>query len=58
MKNLIVLAAGFLFSNGVLAQENIETKPTFFEPKVSYLDSLKKNVQQPRNQCLYRSKMD
>ena len=42
MKNLIVLAAGFLFSNGVLAQENIETKPTFFEPKVSYLDSLKK----------------
>ena len=42
MKNLIVLAAGFLFSNGLLAQENIETKPTFFEPKVSYLDSLKK----------------
>ena len=42
MKNLIVLAAGFLFSNGVLAQEIIETKPTFFEPKVSYLDSLKK----------------
>ena len=42
MKNLIVLAAGFLFSNGVLAQENIETKPTFFETKVSYLDSLKK----------------
>lgn len=42
MKNLIVLAAGFLFSNGLLAQENIETKPTFFEPKISYLDSLKK----------------
>lgn len=42
MKNLIVLAAGFLFSNGVLAQEIIETKPTFFEPKISYLDSLKK----------------
>jgi membrane-bound lytic murein transglycosylase D len=42
MKNLIVLAAGFLFSNGLLAQENIETKPAFFEPKISYLDSLKK----------------
>ena len=42
MKNLIVLAAGFLFSNGMLAQENLETKPTFFEPKISYLDSLKK----------------
>ena len=42
MKNLIVLAAGFLFSNGLLAQENIEAKPTFFEPKISYLDSLKK----------------
>ena len=42
MKNLIVLAAGFLFSNGLLAQENIEAKPTFFTPKVSYLDSLKK----------------
>ena len=42
MKKLVVVAFGLLLSNVMLAQESQEIKPTFFEPKVSYLDSLKK----------------
>jgi membrane-bound lytic murein transglycosylase D len=42
MKKLVIVAFGLFLSNGMLAQESQEIKPTFFEPKVSYLDSLKK----------------
>jgi membrane-bound lytic murein transglycosylase D len=42
MKKFVIVAFGLLLSNGMLAQESQEIKPTFFEPKVSYLDSLKK----------------
>lgn len=42
MNKFVVLTFGFFLSNGLLAQESQEIKPTFFEPKVSYLDSLKK----------------
>ena len=42
MKKLALFTFGLLLSNGVFAQEKLETIPTFFEPKISYLDSLKK----------------
>lgn len=41
MKKLALLTFGLLLSNGVFAQEKIETTPTLFTPKISYLDSLK-----------------
>lgn len=42
MKKLVLVAFGLFLSNGMLAQEVQDIKPTFFEPKISYLDSLKK----------------
>lgn len=41
MKKIAVFTFGFLLSNGVFAQEKLEITPSFFEPKISYLDSLK-----------------
>lgn len=42
MKKFVLLTFGLFLSNGIMAQEIQDIKPTFFEPKISYLDSLKK----------------
>ena len=42
MKKFVIVTFGLFLSNGMFAQENQQTTPTLFTPKVSYLDSLKK----------------
>ncbi len=42
MKKLTLTTFGLLLAFSVFAQEKIETPTTFFVPKISYLDSLKK----------------
>lgn len=42
MKKLTLTTFGLLLTFSVFAQEKIETPTTFFVPKISYLDSLKK----------------
>lgn len=42
MKKLTLTTFGLLLAFSVFAQEKIETTTTFFVPKISYLDSLKK----------------
>jgi membrane-bound lytic murein transglycosylase D len=42
MKKFVLLAIGLFLSNGLFAQDTQEKNTVFFEPKTSYLDSLKK----------------